>query len=245
MTPYYNGGGIVIYHADCREALASMPPAAVVMTDPPYDPHTHANAKRRTKKSGLIPSEIAFDPLVIAEAVPFLLSKARRWTIAFCALEMFGAYRDAAGEAYIRSGFWRRLDGTPQYSGDRPASPGEGIAIMHAPGRKVWNRGGHHAYWESLIERKDRVHPTQKPELLMCQLLEDFTEPGEMVYDPYMGVGSTLVAARRLGRMAIGCETEERWCEHAARKLSQQALPLYVPNDPENQRTLLPDGELI
>lgn len=146
----------------------------------------------------------------------------------FCSMEMLGAYREQAGDAWVRAGFWRRPDGAPQITGDRPGQPGEGLAIMHRPGRKRWSGGGHHAFYEHCVVKHDRVHPTQKPESLMRELVSLYSEPGEIVLDPFMGSGTTLVAAKRLGRIGIGIELEEKYCEIAARRLQQEALPLEV-----------------
>jgi site-specific DNA-methyltransferase (adenine-specific) len=99
---------------------------------------------------------------------------------------------------------------------------------MHGPGKKTWNGGGRHAYWEHGVERVARVHPAQKPEGLMRDLVHDFSMPDETILDPFMGSGTTLVAAKRLGRKAIGIELEEKYCEIAAKRLQQEALPLEV-----------------
>jgi site-specific DNA-methyltransferase (adenine-specific) len=122
---------------------------------------------------------------------------------------MLGSYRDLAGDAWVRGGFWRRPDGAPQISGDRPGQPGEGIAILHQPGKKRWNGGGHHAYYEHCVVKANRLHPTQKPEGLMMELVSLYSDPGETILDPFMGSGTTLVAAKRLGRKAIGIDPKK------------------------------------
>jgi site-specific DNA-methyltransferase (adenine-specific) len=67
-------------------------------------------------------------------------------------------------------------------------------------------------------------HPTQKPISLMLRLLSLYS--GVPVLDPFMGSGTTLVAAKRMGRRAIGIEIEERYCEIAVKRLAQGVLPL-------------------
>ena len=227
MKPYYQDEATTIYHGDCLDVLRYCSSADVVLTDPPYDTQTHDGA--RTGGDGSVVLEIGFAP--VNDDLWFvgpLLAQAQRWVVCFCSLEQLGAYRKVAGEAWVRGGFWRRPDGCPQFTGDRPGQPGEGLAILHRKGKKAWNGGGHHAYWEYGIERVDRVHPTQKPEALMCQLVMQFTNPGETILDPFMGSGTTLVAAKRLGRKAIGIELEEKYCEIAAKRLAQGALPLDI-----------------
>lgn len=222
MTPYYEGGGVTLYHADCLDVLPTLGPVDHVITDPPYDAQTHAGA--RTGTDGGVPIEMGFDPLDMPVFVPLLLSAAKRWCIAFCSLEMLGEYRQIAGPAWVRGGFWRKPDGAPQFTGDRPGQPGEALAICHRPGKKRWNGGGRHAFYEFGVERFCRAHPTQKPEQLMNALVADFSDEGETILDPFAGSGTTLVVARRLGRRAIGIEREERYCEVIAQRLAQGAL---------------------
>lgn len=242
MKPYYQDESATIYHGDCRDVLPVVGLVAHIITDPPYDAETHAGA--RTAGKATTPSAatnqrelgpinkiaIEFDPLDMASLLPTLLKCARHWTVAFCSLEMLGEYRRIAGDAWMRAGFWRRPDGAPQFTGDRPGQPGEGIAIMHRPlsagreGRTAWNGGGAHAFYEYMTVKHGRVHPTQKPEPLMAALVSHFSNAGDLVLDPFMGSGTTLHAAKRLGRRSVGIEINEAFCEIAAKRLLQGSL---------------------
>ena len=74
-----------------------------------------------------------------------------------------------------------------------------------------------------------REHPTQKPVGLMAWCIEKYTKPGDTILDLFMGSGTTLRAAKDLGRKAIGIEIEEHYCEMAAKRLAQEVLPLQAP----------------
>lgn len=76
------------------------------------------------------------------------------------------------------------------------------------------------------VHSSQRLHPVDKPTDLLRQLLRPTTSADGLVVDPFMGGGSTLLAARLEGRRAIGIEIEERYCEIAAKRLSQGVLPL-------------------
>ena len=92
-----------------------------------------------------------------------------------------------------------------------------------------WNGGGHAALWTHNIAKGNGRpdHPCPKPEPLMCELVRQFTDPGETILDPFAGSGTTLIAAKRLGRKAIGIEINEQYAETAATRLQQGALALF------------------
>lgn len=203
---------------ECRdgfELARSLPARAVKHTicDPPYDERTHkgvrgaSGPRKRAEPSRVYEITVNFATFTDWAVVPELIRVTDRWVIAFCAVGMLGRYEEAAGKAWIRDGIWHRTNSAPQLTGDRPAQGCEALAIMHRPGRKRWNGGGKQAFWDGPIERPEkRIHETQKPEWLMSELVLDFTEIGDLVFDPTAGAATTGIACMRHGRRFIGCE---------------------------------------
>ena len=198
-----------VVEGDSADVLRAMPDASVdaVVTDPPYDKRTHDGA--RTEKGGdVFAPGITFAPLSEFAFALELIRVARRWALAFCALEQLGAYQTAAGESWVRAGIWHKPSCLPQQTGDRPGSGHEGIAIMHRPGRKSWSGGGTPAHWSYVPHIPGRTHPTQKPLRLMRELVRLFSDPGEVVCDPFAGSGTTGEAALLEGRRVILVERD-------------------------------------
>ncbi len=225
--------GSVRWSVDCADnadVLPAMPPKSVghVIADPPYDTKTHAGARTTDATGAGMDAGIDFAPLSSLSFVPQLLTVSARWVLAFCALEQLGPYAEAAGDAWIRSGIWDRIGSMPQITGDRPAQGAEGVAIMHRGGRKAWNGGGKKALWSFLTERNDRAHPTQKPLPLMLELVELFTDPEDIVLDPFCGSGTTGVACLRLGRRFIGIEKSPEYAAVARERLEAESKGLTL-----------------
>ena len=230
-------GDATLYLGDCRDVMASFPPCFrvdAVITDPPFDAKTHKGADAEF-------SAINFEPLAdAAELAGVLVGISSGWVVAFCAFEQLGEYQRGAGDSWVRAGIWDKVSNMPQMTGDRPAQGGEGVAIMHRPGRKRWNGGGKAAIWRHLVERGEKEHPTQKPLALMCELLELFTQPGHCVLDPFMGGGSTGVGAVKLGRSFIGIERDPEHFATACRRIEQAYAqrPLFEAEPPKPQEQL-------
>ena len=229
--PYYRDEAVTLYHADCRDVLPLLAPGSVdlVLTDPPYAPACHAGARTGDQDTALVD----FAPITDAD-LRLVLDECgrvvRRWVVAtmdwrhICELER----RPPAGLRFVRFGVWVKPNGAPQFTGDRPGPGWEGLAFLHREGGRMrWNGGGRSSVFiEPKVETK---HPTGKPERLIRQFTALFSDPGELILDPFAGSGTTLRAAKDLGRRAIGIEIEERYCEIAARRLAQSVLPLDIP----------------
>ncbi len=234
MKPYYEQSGVTIYHGDCREVLdscfhdpgGSFPAVDHVMTDPPFGEETHVGA--RTSISEQLVDFKSTTATAIREVLE--LVRLTRWAVFTCEWRHMLSFEQSPprGWRFVRHGIWVKPNGAPQFTGDRPATGWEAVAIMHAgvSGKMRWNGGGYPAVWN--YNKINGDHPTQKPEGLLIDWVSQFTDLNETILDPFMGSGTTLVAAKRLGRKGIGIELEERYCEIAANRLSQDALPLEI-----------------
>jgi site-specific DNA-methyltransferase (adenine-specific) len=199
------------------------------ITDPGYDDRTHKGARAHAAnvtEMSVVAIDIDFDPTDPACVVNPCLRVTRRWTLAFCSFEMVGGYAKEAKGAWVRTGIYRRTNGAPQFTGDRPAQAGEAIAIMHRPKvRKRWNGHGKAGCWEAAVEHEKDRHPTQKPLGLMKDLIADFTDPDDIIFDPFCGHGTTGVAALLAGRRFVGVELKPKYAIRASarcRKAEQQ-----------------------
>ena len=212
-----------LYLGDCREILPLLPKVDAVVTDPPYgDTATHGkHLSSVTLKNGEPAGQaLGFCGITEGEAVDLAagwVDKAARWVIFTCEWKYAHAL-DKAG-LLIRLGIWRKPDGAPQFTGDRPGTGWEAVAICHRQGRKRWNGGGRHAVWTWPKGENSSGHPTGKPLPLISDFVLDFTEQGETILDPFMGSGTTGVACAKLGRRFIGIELEPRYFDIACKRI--------------------------
>lgn len=245
MKPYYDRAGITIYHGDCRDILPTLGPADHVITDPPYAARAMKNARSgETIKQRRDHQEYDFGYEALTEelrcaTIGAASLLAKRWILIWSDLEsthLWCCQGEQARLRYVRTGIWVRKHGAPQFSGDRPAQGAEACVILHTAEKMRWNGGGRPATWVGpIVNAHDPArggHASPKPLWLMLAQVRDFTDPGDLILDPFMGSGTTLRAAKDLGRRAIGIELREEDCEIAARRMDQEVLGLEFEQAP-------------
>lgn len=220
-----------VVHGERDEVLASLADGAVdvTITDPPYNKRTHEGAKAKSGKLQQV-TTIKFAALDNYKWWTDAIRATKRWCLAFCAAEQLGAYEAASMlpppnefDAWIRAGVWIRIGAAPQFTGDRPASGADAVAIAHREGKKRWNGGGSAAVWRYGFAADEvgdaRLHETQKPLALMRDLVRQFSEQGEVILDLHGGSGTTGVAALLEGRRVILVERDIEYVKKAVARM--------------------------
>ena len=216
-TPYYQDESCTIYCGDCREILPNLPKVDLVLTDPPYGIFKRVDSGIMFGKATIYSidqSATKWDKKPDKNTLDLVTAKAPQYII------WGGNYMaDHLGSC---SGplVWNKLTGNNSYA------DGE-LAWSNVAGTlRIFTHQWCGAFKDS--ERGLRaVHPTQKPVALFKWCIGLANNP-RTVLDPFMGSGTTLVAAKNLGLRAIGIEIEEQYCEIAARRLAQAVLPLLT-----------------
>lgn len=215
------GDGVegLLAHADVDHAIL----------DPPYDPKVESGNDAVEVRD----NHFGFDPMneeLRNRTARALAARVRRWVLIFCSLEEAYLWRFAlvcASLTYWRTGVWIRQNTAPQFNGLGPGQSAEAIVIARSRTlTQGWNGGGKPALWYAPIVQGDqRIHPTQKPSLLLKQLIEDFTDEGEIIADPFAGSATTGVVAVGLGRRFVGWELDK---DHYAAALDRiDGTPLF------------------
>lgn len=217
---YYEQGGITIYHGDCREVLPGLGPFDLALTDMPY-------GEVNRKSSGLRRLDKGVADIVTA-APAWVAEQSARASSAyvFCGTEQVSDIRRAFVERGMttRVGIWEKTNPSPMNGQHLWLSSVECCVFARRRGA-VFTEHCASPVWRFPVVQKGRRHPTEKPLSLFKRLVSASSNPGDLVVDSFMGSGTTLEAARDLGRRAIGVELEERYCEIAARRLEQEPLP--------------------
>lgn len=238
MKPYSDHAGITIYHGDCREILPTLK-ADLIVTDPPYGlsvvgavlPGQPGRGLRNldffpndSLPEGLAHVDTLLDAATTSGALSFYAwlghQQFAKATLAF----------EAAGWK-TRFLVWSRLVPVPPPPGAGWPS-GASLCLYAYKSGRTWAPTARETPRSNVIvadsyrngDREKNGHPTQMRPILAREPIRCSSHAGDVVLDPFMGSGTTLVAAKFEGRRAIGIEIEERYCEIAAKRLSQEVL---------------------
>lgn len=248
MTPYFSEDGITIFHGDCREVLPELNGDSVrlLWTDPPYG-HGNQNGDLQAARvrDGVAGARkrpvVAIENdgqeemrLVVDEALLLcepLLSRdccccccagggGPKVTFAWLANRL-----DSQGLQFFHAVVWDK-SGRGNGLGWRFRRNYEFVMVAHRRGGALsWVNSDHAEPNIIYIQPTDNAnHPTEKPVSLIRHFIELSTSARDLVLDPFMGSGTTLVAAKLAGRRATGIEINERYCEIAANRLRQGVL---------------------
>ena len=204
---------VMLIQGDCLDILPTLGRVDAVITDPPYGINVdtswlsalHVQRGKPANKS---------DALLVNDNG--LLDV--HWLYEFKKWLVFGF-------PYIQAPMatgWLVWDKWPGVNGGGLGNPIEMAATNGWKGFKILR-----VLWAGYYRDAGEVryeHPTQKPLRLIREIIETITQPGDLILDPFMGSGTTLRAAKDLGRKAIGIEVDERYCEIAAKRLGQEVL---------------------
>lgn len=224
MTPYYSDDVVTIYHGDCRDVLPTLSGARLVVTDPPYT-FGLASTSQEGKAGGW------GDLMNNSHFYASWLSECRRLTNARQgAAWVFGSWRSfpvLARSAYEASWpiesllVWdKEWIGPGGMRGLRPSY--ELVALFAQDDFSIADRGLPDIWRSKWASARPNGYAAEKPVGLLERLIRE--SGGGCTLDPFMGSGSTMVAAKQAGATAIGIEVEERWCEVAAKRCSQDLL---------------------
>jgi len=226
IEPYYSENGITLYNTRCEDVLPQLiEQVDLVLTDPPYgsggrDGSTHLSDDAITGNRMLSDSHIWLMRTVGAQCCGitkddshcYVFSDWRKWRETQIAFETFGWE--------LRSLIvWDKGNGMGEFW----RSSYELILFLTKRKPRKLNSGNCYnvVKYPSV---KNGTHPTEKPVDLCIFLMGASSNKGEIVLDPFAGSGTTLVAAKRLGRKAIGIEISEKYCEIAVNRLRQMEL---------------------
>lgn len=208
MKPYYEESGIIIYNCDCRELLSALERPDLVITDPPYGMSFQSNY-RKVKHSAVAEDDSA--PIV---TVRKFVELARNAAYVFCRWDNLNQFPIPSSLiAWVKNN-WSMGDLKHEHG-----RQWEGCAFYPQLGHKFIKRIPDVIYAD---RTGNEFHPTQKPVGLLKSIIA--CNVGDVILDPFMGSGTTLIAAKELGRQAIGIELNESYCEIAVNRLRQEVL---------------------
>ncbi|MGK2898581.1 MAG: DNA-methyltransferase [Burkholderiaceae bacterium] len=247
MTPYYEAHGITVYLGDSIEVLPTLDAVDAIVTDPPYNVseegadirHLNGDVAQRRDFGGW--DRDGWEPSALL-ALSARLVRPGGALLAFCSDRLLSAYREAADFSPRGTIVWEKLNPPPTPRPSYVSATEWCVWLQRDGGKATWNGSG---FTPNILRHpicgggERSAHPTQKPLSLLLELVQRHTNPDDLILDPFAGSGTTLVAAKQLGRRAIGIELEERWAEVAAKRLESATPPLFtIPSEKTKPATM-------
>ncbi len=212
--PYYNDDTVTIYHGDCREILPHLPNVDAVVTDPPYG-IGEARGKNASRDNAAIAKDYGvsgWDDNPVDGELQDLVMRAA------VSIIWWGGnyYSFPPGSCWL---VWDKANGSNDFADCELAWTNLAGAV-----RRITYRWAGMLQQHGGANKEFRQHPTQKPVEVLRWCIDRLPDETRTILDPFMGSGTTLRAAKDLGRKAIGIEIHETYCEIAARRMEQEVL---------------------
>lgn len=230
------GDGWELRLGDGIEAAARLADRSVdlLLTDPPYGISRRYTCEnqipRRLRRDGsdfIMPRgyfgdwDAKVDPRAWTNVV---LPKVRGWAVTFCAQAQIGEYCDlltAHGFVAVGPMVWQKTNPVPFNHQHKPINAWEALVVGKRSGTAFNGRLVHNVFLSKSPSPQQRIHPTQKPQPLISEFIDLFSNPGDLVLDPFAGSATTVAAARERGRRVVAYEMDPTIFALAAERLSQ------------------------
>ncbi len=246
IAPYFADDAVCIFHGDCRNILPLLPKVDLVLTDPPYGLTENEwdikialddwwKAIKRHSSTTIMTASQPFTSMCV---LTNLEQFRHEWVWIKNRGSNFGntvrePMKEHESVLVFSEGKWT-------YHPQMQQRTGGGLERVKYPVKSGSPSTNYRQFTERILDCGDlRVpsswqkfntevgwHPTQKPVALFAYLMATYSNLGDTILDPFMGSGTTGIAAKKLGRRAIGIEIELKYCEIAAKRMAQSVMPL-------------------
>ena len=236
MKPYYQDEWVTIYHGDCREILPQLEKVDLVLTDPPYE---ELWADLFPLFQGLADIVMVFGyPEDLVTACIAIRETPNEWVT-------WAPFNKQMSQGFILPkvteciAIWGRVLGAKEVkrirTNDRVCraiSERRGCSVDYAQEGDIWFDASPGMAFNSHL----RLHRNEKPTSIITKLIILAGKQAQIILDPFLGSGTTLVCAKKLGRKAIGIEIEEKYCRIAVERLRQSVMKLEVKGNVDTRR---------
>lgn len=221
-----------IHNTDCLIGMKKLPDKSIdlILADPPYGISRKLNTEgKRLGSTAKLSFNFGDWDVFNSKWFDLAVAKTKGWIITFCAKKDIGFYWNILEEekfVAIDALVWQKPDPLPLNAKKRFVNAWESIVVGKRPG-SYWGSAYEHNILKYQAPKKTniRVHPTQKPLGLIEKLIVLTTKKGDIILDPFLGSGTTALAAKDLERYYIGFEISEEYCNLAKKRVEE-----YKPN---------------